>query len=133
MRHLREDSARNRSERDNLIHTAEFDRFFRHAEHDTAGFILRDGISAGLLHRQQTLGPVSSHTCEDDAYGIASGILSDGMEHDVHRRPVAIHRRILVDPYRISCTASYKRHVVVARSDERMAGKDAVSVLGFFD
>lgn len=60
MRHVHKDRARGPFERYDRIDTAEFDSFLRHAEHDTACFILRDGICAGLFHRQQTPGPVSS-------------------------------------------------------------------------
>src|SRR6478752_5022498 len=51
-------------QRQNFIYRAGLDRFFRHAEHDTARFILSDREGAGLLHCQHFFGAVVPHPGE---------------------------------------------------------------------
>lgn len=67
----------------------ERDRFFRHAEHDTACLILGNGLSAAVEHLQQTLSPIIPHTRHNHTYRVRSSSLGNRSEQHIHTGPVA--------------------------------------------
>ena len=116
-----------------MVHAAQFDGDFGHAEDDATGFVLGHGGGALIFHFPQASGAVVSHAGHDHADGVASGIACDGFEQDVHRGPVAIDAWALLDLNHIDRPRPLQRHVEVARRQQGFAWCDGVAVPGFGD
>jgi hypothetical protein len=57
--------------------------------------ILSQREGAGLAHAQQPRRAVSTHAGEDEPNGVATDVLSHGVEEHIDRRPVAVDRSVV--------------------------------------
>ena len=76
-----------------MVHTAQADGLFGHAEHHATGFILgcRDG--SGFVHFFQTTCTIVAHAGHDHTDGIATGLCGDRPEQHIDRWSVMVDQR----------------------------------------
>jgi hypothetical protein len=120
--------ARHLRQRLHLGGRAELDGLLGHAEHHAALLVLRDGVGAGLAHREHPLGAVGAHPGEQHPYRVAPRVARDALEEDVHRRPLMVHLRAVLDARVVARAGELQHEVLVPGGDERDARHHRVAV-----
>ena len=88
-----------------------------HAPYDAALFILRDGCASLLLHVEESLSSIITHSTEYDAQGeIGVRIARETFEEDISAW--AVSREGCVWPFKAQCSVVVQGHVSSARCDD---------------
>jgi chemotaxis response regulator CheB len=83
-------------QRKNGESSAATDRFLRHAEDYATGFILCDGLRAGVAHFQETLRAITTRTGHDHTDAMTSSSSRSRAKEHVHNGPMAGNQRAIV-------------------------------------
>jgi len=120
-------------EGDNRFRGVEPDGFPGHSKDDAGGFILCDGMCAGLFEGQESFGAVVAHASENGSDGIGAGVFGDGVEEDFDAGFLVANGGAVFDCDVITGSGALEDHVIAAGCDEDPSGDDVVAVGGFFD
>src|SRR5579871_1107787 len=111
-----------------MIYGSHSNRLSRHAEYHTAGFVLCDGDSAGLLHLQHSGGAVAAHARQQHSNGLGPGVLGYRTKHDVNRRTLVTDAWAVFHGHAVPSRTFPQQHVEVSRGHQGQAWTQMVSV-----
>src|SRR6266852_2181179 len=114
-------------ERNNFVRISLENRRPRHSAHDAGIFALRDSHSAGRLNRAETFRAVIAHAGHQKPDGGKPKFLRHGMEQNIGRRTMSIHRRAIGKYGHVSARHVPNHHVAISRADEHAARNQKIS------
>ena len=75
-------------------------------------------IRTGFPHFQQASGPIRTHPCQYDSYGIYPCVFGSGMKKHINGRSLMAHQRTVLHRNAIFGSTSPEKHVLVPRGNE---------------
>jgi len=124
-----EESIGNRSERENLIDSASFDCFFRHAKDDATLLVLSDGSYTDFFHSEHSLDSVGTHSSQEGSSGIGAGCIRNRVEQYVYGRALIADKGTVFDVHTVAGSGSTQKHMEIPRCDEGQPGLETITVL----
>src|SRR6266481_5441041 len=120
-------------ERNYLVRISLENRRARHPAHHAGIFALRDGPAARSFDRAETFRAVIAHAGHQNSNRGEPEFLRHGMEQDIRRWTMPIHRRPIGKYGHVSAWHAANHHVAISRTDEHAACEQKISGARFVD